>query len=200
MKQIIQSALLPFTIFTAGLILLGCDQAREPQSTEQEKTEISTPAEQNSSTQTSVEKTQQAINDLSQGNPLNIVRDVADLQLKAGDYIQQLQTTQNDLQQALNDKNLTQIDSSLQNLKTQLTDFNQVLENLNLKSQEVENIRQKIEQANTQILASDLMQGKVDLSQVDLTKIENQMGNVQAEMLKLAALLLPQNTASDDKN
>ena len=48
MKQIIQSALLPFTIFTVGLILLGCEQAREPQntepqSTEQEKTEISVP-------------------------------------------------------------------------------------------------------------------------------------------------------------
>ena len=200
MKQIIQSALIPFTIFTAGLILLGCDQAREPQNPEQEKTEISVPSESNTSEQASTEPSNKVSSDLSQGNPLTIVRDVADFQLKAGDYIQQLQNTQNDVQQALNDKNLAALDSSIQHLKTQLTDFNQVLDNLNLKSEEVEKIRQKIEQANTQILASDLLNGKVDLSQVNVVKVEQQMTNIQAEMLKLASLLLPTNTDTNEKN
>ncbi len=205
MKQIIQNALLPLTIFTTGLILLGCDQAREPQVPEQEKTEISAPAEQHSSTHDSVEQvasdlSNKVITDLSQGNPLNIVRDVADVQLKAGDYIQQLHSIQNDLQQALNDKNLAELDSSIQNLKTQLTGFNQVLETLNLKSQEVDNIRQKIEEANTQILASDLLNGQVDLSQVNVAKVEQQMTTIQTEMLKLATLILPKNSESDEKN
>ena len=213
MKQIIQSALLPFTIFTVGLILLGCEQAREPQntepqSTEQEKTEISVPlshdTEPNAASEHTqieakiIEKSRTALHDLSQGNPLNIVRDVADLQLKAGDYLQQLQNTQNDLQHAINDKNVALLDTSLQDLKMQLTDFNQTLAQLNLKSQEVEHIRQKISQTNTQILASDLFNGAVDLKQVDVKQIEQQMTNIQAEMLKLATLLLPQKAHSTE--
>ena len=129
---------------------------------------------------------------------MNIVRDVADLQLKAGDYLQQLQNTQNDLQHAINDKNVALLDTSLQDLKMQLTDFNQTLAQLNLKSQEVEHIRQKISQTNTQILASDLFNGAVDLKQIDVKQIEQQMTNIQAEMLKLATLLLPQKAHSTE--
>ncbi len=39
------------------------------------------------------------------------------------------------------------------------------------------------------MLASPFLNGQVDLSKVDFQKIQNQMGNIQAEMLKLAGML-----------
>ena len=50
--------------------------------------------------------------------------------------------------------------------------------------------------ANQQVLASPLLNGQVDFSQVDLKKIESQMVSVQAEMLKLAGMLI-QNSDKD---
>src|SRR5690606_41544517 len=51
-------------------------------------------------------------------------------------------------------------------------------------------IRSNIMSANQQVLASPLLNGDMDLSQIDLKKIESQMVNVQAEMIKLAGLLI----------
>jgi len=45
------------------------------------------------------------------------------------------------------------------------------------------------------------MNGEVDFSQVNLQKIEQQLGSVQSEMLKLAAMLIPtSNSESDSKS
>ena len=44
--------------------------------------------------------------------------------------------------------------------------------------------------ANQQVLASPFLNGQVDLSKVDFKKLEQQMGNIQTEMLKLAAMIL----------
>jgi predicted nucleic acid-binding Zn-ribbon protein len=119
-----------------------------------------------------------------------MVRDVADLQLKAGSYVEQLKQTQTELQTAVEAKDTQQLQSTATQLQQQLSSFNQVLGNLNLKSQEIDQIRDNIMNANQQVLASPLLNGEMDFSQIDLKKIESQMVNVQAEMVKLAGLLI----------
>lgn len=138
--------------------------------------------------------------EVKSGNMFYIVRDVADMQLKAGEYVNQLKNTQTDLQSAINDKDQQQLQATAHTLQQQLTDFNQALRGLNLKSQEIDSIRQEIMRSNQQVLATPLLNGAVDFSQVDFKKIERQMSNIQMEMLKLASMMIPQsqNTADDD--
>jgi hypothetical protein len=75
-----------------------------------------------------------------------------------------------------------------------------VLGNLNLKSQEIDQIRDNIMTANQQVLASPLLNGQVDFSQVNLKKIESQMVNVQSEMVKLAGLLIQNPDQESESN
>ena len=75
-----------------------------------------------------------------------------------------------------------------------------MLGNLNLKSQEIDQIRDNIMTANQQVLASPLLNGQVDFSQVNLKKIESQMVNVQSEMVKLAGLLIQNPDQESESN
>ena len=54
---------------------------------------------------------------------LYIVRDVADMQLKAGDTVTQLQETQNDLQTAIEQHDQQQLQHAATALQQQLTGF-----------------------------------------------------------------------------
>ena len=199
MKNFLQAKLLPVSALTAILFLSGCDASSN-------KTEEAETSDQAAVTQTEKqsgeadnqerESSNQA--DLKSGNFFYIARDVADVQLKAGDYIAQLQQSQENLQQALDTKDIQQLESTVTALKSQLTGFNQALDQLNLKSSEIDNIRQNIQTANEQALKSPLLNGQVDFSQVDFNKIEQQLGSVQSEMLKLAAMLIPKSGSSSD--
>ena len=193
MKKFIPKAVLPFAILSTGILLSGCEQASEPQSDDIQTTQSADVA-LNQPTETT------ATADLKSGNMFYIVRDVADMQLKAGEYVNQLKNTQTDLQSAINDKDQQQLQATAHTLQQQLTDFNQALRGLNLKSQEIDSIRQEIMRSNQQVLATPLLNGAVDFSQVDFKKIERQMSNIQMEMLKLASMMIPQsqNTADDD--
>jgi multidrug efflux pump subunit AcrA (membrane-fusion protein) len=111
--------------------------------------------------------------------------------------VEQLKQTQTELQTAVEAKDTQQLQSTVSQLQQQLTSFNQVLGDLNLKSQEIDQIRSNIITANQQVLASPLLNGQVDFNQVDLKKIESQMVNVQAEMVKLAAMMIPQSSSED---
>ena len=95
MKKFIQKAVLPFAIFSTGILLSGCEQASEPQSDDIQTTQSADIA-LNQPTKTT------ATADLKSGNMFYMVRDVADMQLKAGDYVAQLKQTQNELQTAIN--------------------------------------------------------------------------------------------------
>ncbi len=185
MKKFIQNAVLPSVILSTGILLMGCEQAAEPQSEDIETTQ-STDIAMNQPTETT------ATADLKTGNMFYIVRDVADMQLKAGDYVAQLKQTQSELQTAINDQDQQQLQATAQTLQQQLTGFNQALNSLNLKSQEIDSIRQNILQANQQVLATPFLNGDLDLNQVDFKKIEQQMGSIQTEMIKLAGMLIPQ--------
>lgn len=195
MKKFIQNALAPIVILSAGLLLIACEPMPESSAEEMQTTESDDVLIKASN---DTAKTSSA--EVKSGNMFYIVRDVADMQLKTGEYVNQLKNTQTDLQSAINDKDQQQLQATAHTLQQQLTDFNQALRGLNLKSQEIESIRQEIMRSNQQVLATPLLNGAVDFSQVDFKKIERQMSNIQMEMLKLASMMIPQsqNTADDD--
>lgn len=193
MSKILANAVLPFALFSSGILLMGCEQA------------VETPTEQADTTTSDLEPASQqqsstAQTELKSGNMFYMVRDVADLQLKAGSYVEQLKQTQSELQTAVEAKDTQQLQSTATQLQQQLSSFNQVLGNLNLKSQEIDQIRNNMMSANQQVLASPLLNGQVDFSQVDLKKIESQMVNVQAEMVKLAGLLIQNPDQESESN
>ncbi|TCB46443.1 hypothetical protein E0H83_06170 [Acinetobacter terrestris] len=198
MKKFIQNVVSPFVMFSAGILLIGCEQANSPDSTEDRTSQSSEVSEQVS--ESAKDSAEISKPELKSGNIFYIVRDVADMQLKAGDYVEQLKQTQTDLETAINDKDQQQLQSTAKTLKQQLTGFNQALTGLNLKSQEIDSIRQNIMQANQQALATPLLNGDVDLSQVDFKKIEKQMGSIQMEMIKLAGMMIPQGQDEAEQN
>lgn len=192
MKKFIQKAVLPFAILSTGILLSGCEQASEPQSDDIQTTQSADVA-LNQPTET----TDTA--DLKSGNMFYMVRDIADMQLKAGNYVAQLKQTQNELQTAINDKDQQQLQATAKTLQQQLTGFNQALTSLNLKSQEIDSIRQNILHANQQVLATPFLNGNIDLNQLDFKKIEQQMGSIQTEMIKLAGMMIPQGQDKQDQ-
>ncbi|OTG70112.1 hypothetical protein B9T26_14180 [Acinetobacter sp. ANC 4169] len=196
MKKFIQNVVSPFVMFSAGLLLIGCEQANTPDSTETQTSQSSEVSGQDAQELTT-ESTATPKAELKSGNMFYIVRDVADMQLKAGDYVEQLKQTQTDLQTAIEDKDQAQLQDSADTLKQQLTGFNQALGSLTLKSQEIESIRQDLLQANQQVLATPLLNGEINLAQVDFKKIEKQMGNIQLEMVKLASMMIPDSQDKD---
>ncbi len=172
MKKLLQNLVLPFALFSSGILLIGCEQATEPNQ-QDIQTETS---EQNQSANTqSPEKAE-----LKSGNMLYIVRDVADMQLKAGEYVTQLQETQSDLQAAIEQHDQQQLQHAA--------------------TAEINDIREKLLSANQQVLASPFLNGQVDFSQVDFKKMQQQMGTIQSEMLKLASMMIPQQAENDSSN
>lgn len=181
MKKLLHGALLPFSIFVSGLLLLGCEQANR---LTQGSTDERNQGEKNlQSEPTSTE--------LSSGNVLYIARDVAEMQLKTGEYITQLKQTQADLQQAIDSKDPQQLEQVANTLDGQLNQLHTALTALDLKSQEIDAIRQNLQQNTQQALASPFLKGEVDFSKVDFKQIEQQMGSIQTDMVKLAAMLIP---------
>lgn len=192
MKKLLQNLVLPFALFSSGILLIGCEQATEPN--QQDIQTESSEQHQSANTQ-SPEKAE-----LKSGNMLYIVRDVADMQLKAGEYVTQLQETQNDLQAAIEQHDQQQLQDAAAALQQQLTGFNNALNGLNLKTQEINDIREKLLSANQQVLDSPFLNGQVDFSQVDFKKMQQQMGTIQSEMLKLASMMIPQQAENDSSN
>ena len=192
MKKLVQNLVLPFALFSSGILLIGCEQATEPN--QQDIQTQSSEQNQSASTQNPDKA------ELKSGNMLYIVRDVADMQLKAGEYATQLQETQSDLQTAIEQHDQQQLQHAATALQQQLTGFNNALNGLNLKTQEINDIREKLLSANQQVLASPFLNGQVDFSQVDFKKMQQQMGTIQSEMLKLASMMIPQQAENDSSN
>lgn len=181
MKNVSSKALLPFALLSSAYLLCACDQMNTAQMP-------TTDQDDSNATSNRTENTTSA--PLSSGNMFYIVRDVADLQLKAGQYIEQLNQTKSELQTALDAQDPQQLQILAIQLQQQLQGFNQTLSSLDLKTQEIDTIRQNLLTANQQVLASPFLNGQVDLSKVDFKKLEQQMGNIQTEMLKLAGMIL----------
>lgn len=103
---------------------------------------------------------------------------------------QKLQQTQTDLQQAIESKDHVQLQQTVKSLTRELQGFNTALISLDLKTQEIDNIRQQVLNANKQVLNSSLLNGDLDISKVDFKKIEQQMNSIQTDMVKLAGMVL----------
>ena len=181
MKNVSSKALLPFALLSSAFLLSACDQMNTAQTPTTDQDDSNATANSNTNTTSAP---------LSSGNMFYIVRDVADLQLKAGQYIEQLNQTKSELKTALDTQDPQQLQILAIQLQQQLQGFNQTLSSLDLKTQEIDTIRQNLLTANQQVLASPFLNGQVDLSKVDFKKLEQQMGNIQTEMLKLAGMIL----------
>lgn len=181
MKNVSSKALLPFALLSSAFLLSACDQMNTAQTP-------TTDQDDSNATSNRTENTTSA--PLSSGNMFYIVHDVADLQLKAGQYIEQLNQTKSELKTALDAQDPQQLQILAIQLQQQLQGFNQTLSSLDLKTQEIDTIRQNLLTANQQVLASPFLNGQVDLSKVDFKKLEQQLGNIQTEMLKLAGMIL----------
>ena len=190
MKAVLQQTVLSFGLFAAGLSLVGCDQVQVQQSAE------NTPSINHETT--ADVSTQNAVESFSQGNVFYIMRDVADFQLTANQHIDQLQQSHAKIQTALDSQNITELANAAEQLEHQLSSFNQALSGLKLKSQEIQTIKSNVMQTNAQLLETPLLNGEYDLSQVNLKQIEKQMGSIQNEMLKLAAMLLQERNPTDN--
>ncbi|HEM7771193.1 TPA: hypothetical protein U2L27_003890 [Acinetobacter baumannii] len=196
MKKVLHGAFFPFVIFASGMLLLGCDQAQD-HAKEQESVQTNDQiSEQADDSQQEITATQNKT-ELKNGNVFYIVRDAANLQLKAGDYIEKLKDTQLDVEQAIQDKDQHELKTTVTTLKAQLEGLNQALLGLDIRSQEVENIRQSLLQANQQALSMPLLNGK--LEQINFDKIEKQLNTIQMDMVKLAAMIMAGDEKSDSK-
>ena len=193
MKKLLQGAVLPFVIFISGMLLLGCNQAAEQSRQQDDAQAIETAqmSENTSDSNNNNQSTAKSTEDLKQGNMFYIARDVANVQLKTGDYVEKLQQSQSNLQQAIQSQNQAELQQSVKTLTRELQGFNTALISLDLKSQEIDGIRQQVLQANKQVLNSALLNGDLDISKVDFKKIEQQMNTIQLDMLKLAGMIIP---------
>ena len=193
MKKLLQGAVLPFVIFISGMLLLGCNQAAEQSHQQDDAQAIETAqmSENTSDSNNNNQSTAKSTEDLKQGNMFYIARDVANVQLKTGDYVEKLQQSQSNLQQAIQSQNQAELQQSVKTLTRELQGFNTALISLDLKSQEIDGIRQQVLQANKQVLNSALLNGDLDISKVDFKKIEQQMNTIQLDMLKLAGMMIP---------
>lgn len=193
MKKLLQGAVLPFVIFISGMLLLGCNQAAEQSRQQDDAQAIETAqmSENTSDSNNNHQSTAKSTENLKQGNMFYIARDVANVQLKTGDYVEKLQQSQSNLQQAIQSQNQAELQQSVKTLTRELQGFNTALISLDLKSQEIDGIRQQVLQANKQVLNSALLNGDLDIAKVDFKKIEQQMNTIQLDMLKLAGMMIP---------
>ena len=193
MKKLLQGAVLPFVIFISGMLLLGCNQAAEQSRQQDDAQAIETAqmSENTSDSNNNNQSTAKTTVDLKQGNMFYIARDVADVQLKTGDYVEKVTQAQADLQNAIESKDQIALQETVKNLSQQLQAFNTALISLDLKTQEIDNIRQHVLKTNKELLNSALLNGNIDVSKINIKQFEQQVGTIQTEMLKLAGMLIP---------
>ena len=189
MKKIVQGALLPFVIFTSGLLLLGCEPSPEQSNSQNSTAEVS--VDQGRSNNENLAENEQTQSSLKSGNIFYIARDIADVQLKTGDYVEKVTQAQADLQNAIESKDQSALQETVKNLSQQLQAFNTALISLDLKTQEIDNIRQHVLKTNKELLNSALLNGNIDVSKINIKQFEQQVGTIQNEMLKLAGMLIP---------
>lgn len=194
MKQFTHRHFLSVVIIASSVLFLGCSSSEAPNTDS-----TSTSADQSSNTR-------------SNGNMLHILRDAADMQLKTGDYIEQLRLSQNNLQQAIETQDQTALKQNVDQLKQQLVQLDEKLKSFNLKSQEVESLRVELLQFNQKALAMPIFNSKLDLSKQNFDALQEQLNNIQSDIVQLASMAIPnelkdmsqnlnsENTNESDKN
>lgn len=187
---------LSVTTLVSLFTLAGCDQVPHDNDQAEQDTTIEQPMPASENTQHDATVAQDTQN-LSKGNMLNIARDIAKLQLETDDYVTLLKQSQGNLEQAIQDKNIQKLQSTTGDLKQELHGLHDALLSLNLKSNEVDQIRQSLLSANQQLLNMPLLHGQTDFSKIDFAKLEKQFNTIQMDMVKLATLVLGDKADSD---
>ena len=180
-------ALLSSITLLSAFALTGCDQAPQEDHTNIQSEQTT---EQNMSDEIIQSSSAQDTQNLSRGNMLNIARDIAKLQLETDDYIALLKQSQNSLEQAIQNKNVQQLKATSGDLNQELHGLHDTLLSLNLKSNEIDQIRQNLLVANQQLLNMPLLHGQFDLAKINFEQIEKQLNTIQMDMVKLANLVL----------
>lgn len=198
-NQSIKTILSVMTL-AAAFTLTGCDQVPHDNQQVEQESEFEQPATTaNQDNSTEMIKAQDTQN-LSKGNMLNIARDIAKLQLETDDYVALLKQSQSSLEQAIQEQNVQQLQNTTGELKQELHGLHDTLLSLNLKSDEVDQIRQSLLTANQQLLSMPLLHGQLDIAQLDFAKIEKQFNAIQMDMVKLATLVLGKQASSENAN
>lgn len=180
-KKFLHNSLLPFAIFVAGLALIGC----EPDSSiTQQDTVFKTENEQASS-DLSLTKTT--------ANILNIVQDVAVFESASRHYLTQIEYSQNAISSAIKTENPQQLHIALTTLKQELQNFNHAMQQINVKSWEVDQVRHNIISNNQDILTSDVLRQNTEISKIDLHAFQQHIQQIQNHVSKLAALAIAAN-------
>ena len=193
-------AILSAMTLAAAFTLTGCDQVPHDHQQVEQESEFEQPATTaNQDNSTEMIKAQDTQN-LSRGNMLNIARDIAKLQLETDDYVALLKQSQSSLEQAIQEQNVQQLQNTTGELKQELYGLHDTLLSLNLKSDEVDQIRQSLLTANQQLLSMPLLHGQLDIAQLDFAKIEKQFNAIQMDMVKLATLVLGKQANSENAN
>lgn len=184
-KFSIKAFLSSMTLLSA-FSLTGCDQAPQEDRTNIQSEQAT---EQNIIDEIMQSSSAQDTQNLSKGNMLNIARDIAKLQLETDDYIALLKQSQNSLEQAIQNKNVQQLKATSGDLNQELHGLHDTLLSLNLKSNEIDQIRQNLLVANQQLLNMPLLHGQFDLAKINFEQIEKQLNTIQMDMVKLASLV-----------
>ncbi|ENU28615.1 hypothetical protein [Acinetobacter modestus] len=194
----IKATLSTITLLAASFLLTACDQTPPENSYLEKNSEFEQPSARDGEKEMMSKTTISEEENLSNGNMLNIARDIAKLQFETDDYVTLLKQSQNSLEQAIQDKNTRQLQHAAGDLKQELHGLHDTLLSLNLKSHEVNQIRQSLLSANQQLLTMPLLHGQTDLSKIDFAKIEKQFNTIQMNMVKLASLVLNNSTVSNN--
>lgn len=194
MERFSIKAILSVTTLVSLFTLVGCDQVPHDNEQAEQNTEIEQSITTSENTEASIAQDTQ---NLSKGNMLNIARDMAKLQIETDDYVTLLKQSQSNLEQAIQDKNVQKLQHTTGDLNQELHGLHDALLSLNLKSNEVDQIRQSLLSANQQLLNMPLLHGQTDLSKIDFAKIEKQFNTIQMDMVKLATLVLGNKDASN---
>lgn len=193
MKKVVQNIVTPLVLFGFGLVMLGCsqDSVQNVQNTANDLAELTEQA--NQQVQDGNTELQQQVENLKSGSMFAIVRDVADMQLKAGHYVSDLQNTKAALEQAVQTQNAESLATATTQLSTQLQAFNASLNSVQLHSQEIFEMRENIMAHNEKILNSPWLNGTIQADKIDFAALEQQMKSIESEMLKLATMVIQGN-------
>lgn len=179
---------LPILLLSNIVLLSACEEANQIQQAAQQVAQ--TANQINNTVQHVNEQVQKGPEYLEAANLVYIVADIANLQNQANQYLNAIQETKYLLETAVDQQNAQQLALGIQQIDQQLNELNQVLDALNLKSQEVDEIRHNMIAANQIILASALLKEEVNIQNIDFSALDKQMQNVENEMLKLASMLI----------
>ena len=193
----IKATLSTITLLAASFLLTACNQTPPENSYLEKNSEFEQPSVRDGEKEMMSKATISEEENLSNGNMLNIARDIAKLQLETDDYVALLKQSQSSLEQAIQERNVQQLQNTTGELKQELYGLHDTLLSLNLKSDEVDQIRQSLLTANQQLLSMPLLHGQLDIAQLDFAKIEKQFNTIQMDMVKLATLVLGD---KDDSN